>query len=230
MQWVQLGRVYACPRCAGGHPGSTHLGLGSLRGYMQWGLGALGPSPSPRAAAGGGGKGRASMRAGPWHLALLPVATWAQGAPAGLCPAPPQLPHVCQKLLLPGAGTCTRGNASVGGTQRAVTPQRWLAASRRERHLARRAWLQEGGGGGWARKHLDFCRSRPHTQALIVQGGAGGCNGNRPALPATPHSMPRSCLAGAETGDVLFTSGFALSPEGLGEFVTHSGFLSVPSW
>ena len=56
-------------------------------------------------------------------------------------------------------GTRSRGDASVRGTQRAVTPQRWLITSHREQCLARRAQPQEG-VEGVARKHLDCRRSR----------------------------------------------------------------------
>lgn len=103
--------------------------------------------------------------------------------------------------------------------------------------MARRARLQEGGGGGGARKRLD-CHAPTSAHESLSAGGYDG-NGKGPVLPAAPHDILSCCQGaalagaqgpGAQAGDVLFASGFALSPEGLGEFVTHSGFLSVQSW
>lgn len=106
VQWVQLSRAQAHPCCSAGHPGMTHLGLGSLHHSMRWNLGA-GAFPSvaqPHAAVAGAG-----VLASPRHLALLPAATWAQGARVGLCSSPPWFHHMRERLPLPGTGTGLAG-------------------------------------------------------------------------------------------------------------------------
>lgn len=75
-----------------GHPGPTQLGVGSSHGSEQRGRGPVTLSLPQRGR--DGGTGRAGGVCQP--AALPPAVTWAQGAPAGLCPPPPRLPHACR--------------------------------------------------------------------------------------------------------------------------------------